>query len=129
MLIKKEGFQTGSSNWKCSSTLSVPLSLSLSLSGSVYVSRSISGIFVGWDQLCLCTPAASVCQPVHLPLIGTDRERQGKIGSGGRGSHKTKVAPIEAKAPHTLQIFTPCTHIHTASFLHLFVPFLSLHLI
>lgn len=112
VLIKKEGSQTGSSNWKCS-TLSVLRSLSLSLSHWVYVSHSIAGIFVGWDQLRLCTPAASVCQPVHLPLVGIDTERRGKRGSGGRGSHKTKVAPIEAKAPHTLQIFTLYTHTYT----------------
>lgn len=33
-------------------------------------SHSVSGILVGWDQLPLCTPAASVCQPVDpSPLL------------------------------------------------------------
>lgn len=47
-----------------------------------------------------------------LPLVGIDRER--KKGGGGF-TYKTKVAPIEAKAPNTLQIFTPYTHKRTHS--------------
>lgn len=49
-----------------------------------------------------------------LPLVGIDRERRRE--GGGRGlTYKTKVAPIEAKAPNTLQIFTPYTHKRTHS--------------
>lgn len=44
--------------------LGLPLLLSVPLTGSV------SGILLGWDQLPLCTPAASVCQAISpLPLL------------------------------------------------------------
>lgn len=132
---RKEGSQTGSSNWKCSSTL--PLSLSPPLSRSFSHSLSLGlclSLFL-W-HLCRVGPALSmhsscVCLSTRPPPPCWHRQREArKKRRWGQGlPHKTKVAPIEAKPPHTLQIFTPYTHIHTAPFLHLFVWFLSLHLI
>lgn len=81
------------------------LSLLLSLSHWVYVWH-LSGVGPAPSMLSSCV-CLSNRRP--LPLVGIDRERRGKRrGVGGvQGlTHQTKVGPIEAKAPNTLQIFT-----------------------
>lgn len=46
-----------------------------------------------------------------------DEEKEEEEGGGLGLAHQTKVAPIEAQAPHTLQIFTPYIHMHTRQLL------------
>lgn len=97
-------------NWKCSS------SLSLFGIGSMSVSLSL------W-HLCGVGPARSihsscVCLSSRPPPPYWHRQSEARKKSRwGQGlPHKTKVPPIQAKPPRTLQIFTPYTHIHTAPF-------------
>lgn len=108
---RKEGSQTGSRSWKSSSSPSLTLPLFLSLSHWVYVWH-LTGVGPAPSIHSSC-----VCLSTHrpLPLVGLDEEKE-KMWGGRQGfTHKTKVAPFEAKAPGTLQIFTPCTHTCTHS--------------
>lgn len=110
-------------------SLTCSLTHSLSLIGSMSLALSLASYWGGTSSLYALQLRLSVKPSTPPPCWHRQRESEEKEeeGVGEQGlTHITKVAPTEAKAPHTLQIFTPSTHTHSSMHTQLLFFFSSL---
>lgn len=85
----------------------------LSLSSSLSLGLCLASQWGGTSSLYALQLRLSVNRSTPPPCW--HRQRATRKKRRGQGlTHQTKVAPIEAKAPNTLQIFTPYTHTHSS---------------